>query len=335
MQFFYSEPQTDIERFVGGFHYLNAIGKIKSGDADHLRDLIQKAAIPPRTRVYIDSTGGDVEEAIEIGRIIRGGWLSTDVGKYILTSDPSEPIVKPRKLTPGSCLSAATLIYLGGRLRFLAGTSRFGVHRFSYENPSPENTEKSQVLSAKIARYLADMEINPTFLEKSASVSSKEISYLDKSYLKEVGVVTEGVTKPVWTMQAKGGMLYARGERDCIFGHHKVMLGYNRARGFCFWSVIEAQGREQELTEHPCVEITLNGEDERIDISNRCERGIYGIYVNILAFISRDEAKKIACSDSFGIQVRGSKTSEVFLGISSIETAEGREMLTTLFENAT
>lgn len=331
MQFYYTDPQTELEQMYGGFHCINALGKIEAGDETKFENFLETSGAPPRTEIYIDSTGGNVETAIKIGRLIRDGWHSTSIGRYVLQPEsPDYPITK-REFQTGQCISAATLIFLGGRLRYFPDGSKFGVHQFSYKDPTPENFNLSQSLSARIGRYISDMGVLPEFLEISASAPSDKVDLLEVDQLRGMNVITGGQTDTEWSVQARRHMLYVRGERDSIFGHHKVMLAYSKGTGFYFWAVIEAQGREKELTTRGLVEIVINEEDTRIDISERCERGVYGIYVNILAKLSQDEAREIAFSDSFGVQVRISEEAGIFLGIAAMSTEGGREELETLF----
>jgi hypothetical protein len=233
---------------------------------------------------------------------------------------------------PGKCMSAATLSYLGGRLRYFPEGSEFGIHQFSFSNPSPNDVGHSQVLSARIARFVADMGVRPKFLELSSSTPSDSIRLVSIAELQELGVVTGGVTDVQWSVHARGKVLYVKGERDSFFGLHKVMLCYAKGVGFLFWAVIESQGRERELTSFGLVEIVVNGEDIRIDISGRCDRVTNGIYVNVLARITQEEAKLLAYSDSFGVQIRFSTEAPVFFGASAISTEGGREQLETFFD---
>lgn len=128
-------------------------------------------------------------------------------------------------------------------------------------------------------------------------------------------------------------MLYVRGERDSLYGHHKVMLGFNRDIGFLFWAVIEAQGRESELMEFAFVDIIINGEEMKIDISDRCSREPVGIYVNVIASISPAEARVVAQSKSFGVHIRMSREAGIHLGIAAMSTEGGEDQLQTLLEN--
>jgi hypothetical protein len=331
LQFIYTDPQTELERMFGGFHYINAFGKIEPGDDEKFKIFLETAAPPPRSTIYINSTGGNVEAAIGIGRQIREGWYSTSIGSYHLSTANSEIPMFERKLLAGKCYSAATLIYLGGRLRYFSDGSEFGVHQFSYKDPTPENFVLSQALSAKIAQFIVDMGISLGFLEISSSTPGSEISIIDLERLRTLGVITGGETDVKWSVQARNHMIYVRGERDSLYGHHKVLLAYIKGAGFHFWTFIEAQGREEELTSFELVEIVVNGEDFKIDISERCVRSVFGIYVNILAKLTEDEARLLAFSESFGVHVRGSSEAGMFLGIAAMSTNGGREELETLF----
>jgi hypothetical protein len=331
MEFHFAQPQTEFEKFFGGHFYINAIGPIRAGDAARFRDFLIFHEPPPRLTVYIDSVGGEVADAIEMGRLIRGHWYATAVGQYQMQSDHKTNLFVSRDLIDGRCMSAATLMYLGGRLRYLSEGSTFGVHQFSLKDPRPENYILSQQLSARIAKYVFEMGISADFLELSASTASDSIFRVEHSTLKEMKVVTGGETEANWSVQALQGAMYVRGGRDSLFGHHKVMLGFHKEFGFYFHAVIESQGREDELTSFGLVEIVINGEEIRLDISRRCVRDVFGIYVNIKTLISEEEAKMIAFSDSFGVQVRFSSDADLFFGISAVDTAGGQDQLQSLF----
>ncbi|MFT5798130.1 MAG: hypothetical protein ACI84R_002195 [Candidatus Azotimanducaceae bacterium] len=128
-------------------------------------------------------------------------------------------------------------------------------------------------------------------------------------------------------------MIYVRGQRDSIFGRHKVILGFSKEMGFFFWAVIVAQNRFDELLGFGLVEIVLNGEECRIDISLDCNRFQTGSDVQVISTIGRDNARAISESDSFGIQIRFGEESSTFLGVSALPTEGGQEQLTSFFYN--
>lgn len=339
MQFHYTAPQTSLEEMMGGHFCINAIGNIEPGDDKKFEKFLRTSNPPPRCVVYIDSTGGDVDAAIGIGRLIRGAWFSTDVGRYQIDFDRKSDVpIAHRKKLSGKCMSAATLLYLGGRLRYLDRKAKFGVHQFNF--PSAQGDEvprhflsKSQTISARISEYLSDMGISTQFLLLTASTPNDRIQIVDREKLEAIGVVTGGQTGVTWTLEANNGVSYVKGERDSLYGHHKVMLCYRKDIGFSFWAVIETQGRSYELLNFGHVEVVINGEDKRLDISSRVERGESGIYTNVFARISEEEAHEIAFSESFGVQIRFSSEAPLFLGVSAMDTSDGRMKLKTFFEN--
>jgi hypothetical protein len=333
MEFHYTEPQNELEKMLGGFFCINAVGAIEYGDDIKFKNFLDAHRPPSHMVVYIDSTGGNLEAGIGIGRQIRQYGLWTDVGRFVLEQpDPSKPL-SPRKRVEGKCFSAATMIYLGGRLRRFSEGSKFGVHRFSFKNPVPDHVGQSQVLSAKIASYLNDMGVSSEFLELSSATDANDISFVDQERLKELGVITGGQTGVEWTVQARGKMMYVRGERDSVYGRHKVMLGFAKDVGFFFWGVIEGQNRFQELTSFGVVEINLNGEEIKIDISDECERFQVATDVHVFAKISNEQARLISKSESFGVQVKFVHESPTFLGIDAMDTEGGVEQLSTFYHS--
>ncbi|RWC93752.1 MAG: hypothetical protein EOS32_20380, partial [Mesorhizobium sp.] len=208
MQFEYTSPQTEIEAFLGGHFSINAFGRIEVGDDDEFSDFLKRTSPPSRTTIYIHSTGGAVEPAIAIGRRIREGWFSTSVGRLVLGHDPTIDLIVPRVHQPGSCLSAATLMFLGGKLRYFSSDSKFGVHRFSFKKPRAWSVAKSQMLSAKIAKYVLEMGVSADFLELSSATDSKKIDLLSEAQLSNLNITTGGETGVMWTVQALEGTIY-------------------------------------------------------------------------------------------------------------------------------
>jgi hypothetical protein len=331
MQFIYTEPQTEAERIIGGHHYINAIGKIEPGDDRKFAEFVEATAPPPITTIYIDSSGGDPTTAIEIGRLIRANGFSTSVGRFMINQTSSDDFIKDRELMGGNCFSAATLMFLGGRLRELPKQSKLGVHQFAFKNPSPHDVSSAQKLSAAIAKFTTDMGVSLYFVETSAAIGNKEILILNQDELLRLRVITGGQTEVLWSVQTRNELIYVRGERDSIFGHHKVMLCYTKNGDFLFWSVVEAQGREEQLTKLGLVEIIVNGEETIFDVSERSSRILVNGFVNIIVKISYEEAKTIAHSNSFGVRVRFSEEAQMFLGTGAVSTEGGQEQLISFF----
>lgn len=333
MQFEYLKPQNEPEQMLGGFYCINAFGPIQIGDDAKFEAFLKTHRPHAHMRVYIDSTGGDLETGIAIGRLIRTYGFWTGIGKYLLDFEGSNAIVHARKRVAGQCLSAATLMFLGGTLRHYGQGNKFGVHQFSFTNPAPEHLGQSQKLSAMLATFVNDMGISPEFLELSSSTDATDISFVDEERLKALDVITGGKRDVEWTVQARSHMICVRGERNSIFGRHKVMLGFGKEVGFSFWAVIDAQNRFEQLQEFGLVEIVLNDVDVRIDISQDCIRSPVGNDVHVFSQITDEQARSISISESFGVQIRFSTDAPMVLGVAAMSTKGGTEQLASLYYN--
>ncbi len=77
-----------------------ASGKIEPDDAFHFQSYLSKLAQKPVTLLYLNSTGGSVQSAMAVGRIVHEAKIRTFVTG-----------------TSAKCLSACTNIFLAGRDR--------------------------------------------------------------------------------------------------------------------------------------------------------------------------------------------------------------------------
>jgi hypothetical protein len=139
--------------------------------------------------------------------------MSASVGTRVQSVGDDVPEID---VFPGVCFSACTLAFLGGHFRFIDKESKFGVHRFYFQNPSPNNADIAQVLSASLASYVHEMGIDVRFMELSARKGGSEIEVVPHGVLKELNVVNDGTTIEQWSVEGLEGALYVRGDRDTI-----------------------------------------------------------------------------------------------------------------------
>ena len=138
------------------------------------------------------SSGGDVEDAIKIGRLLRkylvnaGAPLRLPDGRpYLPSLDPSQGAGNtPRSLCERSeciCASACALIWFGGVDRF----GRVGLHRPRTDDPAFKAlapVEASAVyrrMLADITRYLEEMEVPKQLIESMVATGSADIRWAD------------------------------------------------------------------------------------------------------------------------------------------------------------
>ncbi|MER8960995.1 MULTISPECIES: hypothetical protein [unclassified Mesorhizobium] len=160
--------QTD-----SGFQYI-----LVSGDFSYQDDLSVFEALArsnASVAVTFQSPGGNIQKAMELGRLIRRLRLSTAQFRAV------------------ECASACSLAFLGGVVRF-AEPGSIGVHRSSFSGDIPVNSKDAvsgiQQMTADIITYMIEMGVDPALLQLSLQYDSDDIRYLSRSEMAKYKVVT-------------------------------------------------------------------------------------------------------------------------------------------------
>lgn len=160
-------------------------GEIKAGDLDVLKNLVDKTCNKVKKNkdghinywFILNSDGGDVSAALEIGRFIRN-----------LTFP-----IKSTKFNVGvpwrsRCFSSCVFLIAAGQSRYITGT--VGIHRpylvqlnsnFSAADIGRIRSEQIRLIKA----YLAEMDVPESLLEAMLSIPPEEIKVLSESELKQ------------------------------------------------------------------------------------------------------------------------------------------------------
>ena len=155
---------------------LDFSGGISFGTAKEFETMLK--AMDNVTTVRLNSNGGRIAEAQKISDLIKARGLSTYVSQH--------------------CVSACTVIFLGGKQRFLNAGARLGFHQ-PYFRGMTENEKR-----ASIAREQARLEkfgLSHAFAERANTSSPSGMWYPEQGELLREQVVTKIVTpqpaKPV------------------------------------------------------------------------------------------------------------------------------------------
>ncbi|RNJ42372.1 hypothetical protein B5V01_28415 [Mesorhizobium erdmanii] len=133
--------------------------------------------------VTFQSPGGNIQKAMDLGRLIRRLGLSTIQFRAV------------------ECASACSLAFFGGVMRF-AEAGSIGVHKSSFSNDISLNTKDAvsgvQQMTADIITYMIEMGVDPALLQLSLQYDSDDIRYLSKSEMMKYKIVTlePGVQQP-------------------------------------------------------------------------------------------------------------------------------------------
>ncbi len=226
-----------------------ADGVITSGTAARLNDFLNMHHAIPGAMIDFNSPGGNLQEGLQIGRLIRQRNLQTNISQQGAE-------YKPDQLN-GFCYSACSIAFLGGIVRYAPANTAFGVHRFAI----PQNTltgdqalDASQIQSSQIAEYLNFMGIQPGFISEINLASPNEINILSQQKLTALRVITPQ-RETAWELRTTPtGEVYVAGETRDIRGTHKILFGcFPRSQTVPFMEIMFNANDGQKIVDTTAV----------------------------------------------------------------------------------
>jgi len=319
---FIAEPPNQPVEIFGNAWKVFAAGPIDSGAPERFKKLIATNQIPPNSVILLNSPGGNVYAALELGRLIRKNRFFTEVMK----PGNAETISGQRRflLVPAICLSACTLSYIGGTFRWLDSKSVYGVHRFFGSNSF--GPDAAQVVSSAVVQYIREMGVDPDLFDEMTKAGKDEINVLSGARLYALGVVNNGVEKTRWSLESTGAEMYLKGERNTQHGINKFMLVCSQNAIFLF-VVFDPVGRGQEVLGFGAQSLFI---DNRVlpiaSLKVRPPELVNG-WINAMYRLSPDLVKQISSAESVGVAFQKTYDAPAFLGFNRMELSEGREKL--------
>ena len=173
--------QRPLEVKLGSGGTLNVTGTIDVGSAERFKTELESVREYVKT-IALDSPGGSVNDALEMGRLIRDVGLSTSVASGAL------------------CASSCPLIFAGGTERLATATSAIGVHQI-YASVSAESLpaglraageamSDAQKTTATITRYLTESGVDPALWLHALETPPNRLYYLAPAELTEYRLAT-------------------------------------------------------------------------------------------------------------------------------------------------
>ncbi|WP_144058584.1 RDD family protein [Bradyrhizobium oligotrophicum] len=153
-------------RVLASGELLEFTGGIKFGVAKELEGFL--SAMPEVKTVRLDSTGGRIREAQAMSDLIKARGLSTMVEKQ--------------------CLSACTIVFLGGKDRVILSDARLGFHQPSYRGIT--SAERSRTIAIEEER-LQKLGLTRAFAERANSAEPNSMWFPDHAELLREHVATE------------------------------------------------------------------------------------------------------------------------------------------------
>jgi hypothetical protein len=156
-------------------------GRIGAASASWLRARLDEAHLTTGDIVLLSSPGGNLEQALIMGEIIRSRGLATAVG----TTDASG------HLTRSYCASACVLVYAGGSPRYGVEGSALGVHRFVTASPGRDPVADAQRTTGAVLSYMTKMGVSSSVIE--AMSATREVRWLEPAEALKMHLVTDPI----------------------------------------------------------------------------------------------------------------------------------------------
>jgi hypothetical protein len=154
---------------------LIAIGMIAPGSAENFAAEVNARGEYIKT-VVLNSPGGSVGDALEMGRLIRAKGFATEIEKDRI------------------CVSSCPLVFVGGVRRAAGANAIIGVHQVfapdSAEAARHDTMSEAQRVSARCQRYLADMGIDLKMWVHAMETPKDRLFIFPASELRELNIVT-------------------------------------------------------------------------------------------------------------------------------------------------
>jgi hypothetical protein len=159
-------------------------GTIGAATASWFRDRLDEAHLAAGDMVVMSSPGGDLNQAMIMGEIIRSRGLTTAVG----IADAAGHI------KPSYCASACVLVFAGGKIRFGVGGSALGVHRFVTSTPGRDPVAETQRTAGSVLSYVTKMGVSPAIVEAMSETS--DVRWLGARQAAAMNLITDPAPRP-------------------------------------------------------------------------------------------------------------------------------------------
>ena len=154
-------------------------GTIGAASATWLREQLDEARLTAGDVVLLSSPGGNLDQALIMGEIIRSRGLATAVA----TADSSGQVRR------SYCASACVLVYAGGAPRYGIEGSVLGVHRFTNSLPGGDPMADAQRITGRILNYMGKMGVSSAVVE--AMSATRDVRWLEPAEALKVNLITD------------------------------------------------------------------------------------------------------------------------------------------------
>jgi hypothetical protein len=190
-------------------------GEISEGAVQELIDFITANDLDYQKLIVINSLGGNVSAALELGSFIRERNMKVIVG-HTKDFEPEGAGRVFQSYDEGVCASACVFVLMGGEVREVADEeSRVGVHQFAPQADEmgsvATTTASTQNVIAFLQSYSARMGVDPAILTLASSTSADEMRWLNVKTMEQLNLLTSRnqIKKANWSLEPFDSSLMA------------------------------------------------------------------------------------------------------------------------------
>ncbi len=275
--------------------WIAADGKIDLHAAQRLRKVLAKLG-PRRLPLFLNSAGGSVLGAIELGRLVRSHNIEVSVARTIpaeclrdqqhektceALKRSGQDLVSEFDSTGGMCNSACVLVLAGGAQRSVPPWVRLGVHATGIDLGKttirgPALAAATRSANARIVQFLQDMGIPKALFDASDAIPHESTRFLQRDELVRFGLDTREFGETDWRFAEKPSVAIAKGffvhtgDADLAYPEGLLRLNCGSGKAMRLTFARERPAPAIGIGARP-VSIAVNG--LRIDLPNPTQSG--------------------------------------------------------------
>lgn len=195
-------------------------GTIDANAPARFEAMMSSGKIPNGSDIYLNSTGGDIQAGIALGRLFRSGSMVTHLGTPRPKLRSASSVVKT-----AICSDACAYAYLGGLYRWTpTGSDRIGFPMHYVADPNPGATSQTPQASDNVIAYLKDMGINPSVLAQSSSAAGNGEVWLNADQMLATGLANNGRLFLSATYRLESGAPFLELKQTDRNGEHRITM---------------------------------------------------------------------------------------------------------------
>lgn len=186
-------------------------GELDADAPQRFEALVRSGKVPPGSDIYLNSSSGDVQAGMTLGRLFRAGQMATHLGT------PRRPR-NSGYIKTAVCSGACAYAYFGGFYRWVpAGSDRLGL-------PAPLPANPAGKAADPTTSYLKDMGIDTRRLASASTAAPGAMLWLTADQMTAAGFANNGRQALLTTSRLLPPAPFLQLQQVDRQGNHRITL---------------------------------------------------------------------------------------------------------------